>query len=193
MKRRKIGENKRKERELAEEGGKERTREKGRLGSPEGRRPVTRCRKRRGNFACHVPSTFARKATMFDPPLKKHKKCGKNRKKCTFEQSAHWFVALGSAISGNQAQGNDLGQTALVQEWPNNCEKPTENATKLTAHSSHHCPKSSKNPTKTWQKRQIHVKNQQKYHKKKPKHDNLMSKIDQQRVLCFRILPTSKK
>ena len=76
---------------------------------------------------------------------KKNKKLREKSKKCTFEQSAHWFVALGSAISGNQAQGNDLGQTALVQEWPNNCEKPTENATKLTAHSSRHCPKSSKN------------------------------------------------
>ena len=175
MKRRKIGEKKEKGENWRTKGGKERTREKGRLGSPEGRRPVTRFRKRRWNFACHVPSTFARKATMFDPPRKKPQKCGKNQEKCTFEQSAHWFVALGSAISGNQAQGNDLGQTALVQDWPNNCEKPTENATKLTAHSSRHCPKSAKIP------------------QKKAKHDNLMSKIDQQRVLCFRILPTSKK
>ena len=174
--------------EAEEKGGKERTREMGRLGSPEGRRPVTRCRKRRWNFACHVPSTFARKVTMFGPPRKKDKKCGKNRKKCTFEQSAHWFVALGSAISGNQAQGNDLGQTALVQEWPNNCEKNTENATKLTAHSSHHCPKIIKTTSKTRRKRQIHIKNQQKYHKTRQKNDNLMSKIDQQRVLCFRNL-----
>ena len=29
--------------------------------------------------------------------------------------------------------------------------------------------------------------------KKKPKHDNLMSKIDPKRVLCFRILSASKK
>ena len=107
---------------------------------------------------------------------KKDKKLREKSQKCTFEQSAHWFVALGSAISGNQAQGNDLGQTALVQEWPNNCEKPTENATKLTAHSSRHCPKSSKipqkhvkndkfmikiskNTTKTRQKRQFDVQN----------------------------------
>ena len=76
----------------------------------------------------------------------------------------------------HQAQRNDLGQTALVQEWPNNFEKTTENATKLTAHSSHHCPKSSKmlqkhcendklmspickNPIKTWQKQQFAVRN----------------------------------
>ena len=57
----------------------------------------------------------------------------------------------------------------------------------LTAHSSHHCPQLLentaknnkkttiwyplifKNPTKTWQKRQIHDKNQQKYHKNKAK------------------------
>ena len=123
---------------------------------------------------------------MSRPPLHEKRPCsnrfGKTQKmrekpeKCTFEQSAHWFVALGSAISGNQAQGNDLGQTTLVQEWPNNCEKPTENATKLTAHSSHHCPKSSKMPqkqgendkilykiiknhTKTWKKRQFDVQN----------------------------------
>ena len=134
--------------EAEEKGGKERTREKGRLGSPEGRRPVTRCRKRRWDFACHVPSTFARKVTVFEPPRKKRQKLREKSQKCTFEQSAHWFVALGSAISGNQAQGNDLGQTALVQEWPNNCEKPTENTTKLTAHSSRHCPKSSKMPQK---------------------------------------------
>ena len=188
MKRRKIGENKRKERELEDKGGNERTREKGRLGSPEGRRPVTRCRKRRWNFACHVPSTFARKATMFEPPRKRRQKFREKSQKFTFEQSAHWFVALGSAISGNQAKGNDLGQTALVQEWPNNCEKPTENATKLTAHSSRHCPKSSKNPQKHVKKRQIHDKNHETYHKNKAKNDNLMSKIDQQRVLCFRNL-----
>ena len=85
----------------------------------------------------------------------------------------------------HQAQRNDLGQTALVQDWPNNCEKTTENATKLTAHSSHHCPKSSKNTSKSWQKRQIHVQNLQKSHKTW-KNDSLLSKIDQQRVLCFR-------
>ena len=85
MKRRKIEEKKRKERELEDKGGNERTREKGRLGSPEGRRPVTRCRKRRDR-------------TQFSP-----------------------------------------------------------------------LPKIIKNPTKTWQKRQIHVKNQQKYHKNKAK------------------------
>ena len=50
------------------ERGKEITREKGRLGSPEGRRLVSRYRKRRWNFACHATKT---------------------RK---FEQSAHWFV-----------------------------------------------------------------------------------------------------
>ena len=38
---RRIGEKKRKERELEDKGGNERTREKGRLGSPESRRPVT--------------------------------------------------------------------------------------------------------------------------------------------------------
>ena len=41
VKRGKIGEKKRKERELEDKGGNERTREKGRLGSPESRRPVT--------------------------------------------------------------------------------------------------------------------------------------------------------
>ena len=100
---------------------------------------------------------------------KKTKNVGKIAKKCTFEQSAHWFVALGSAIYGNQAQRNDLGQTALVQEWPNNCEKNTENVTKPTAHSSHHCPKIIKTTSKTGRKRQIHIKNQQKYHKKRQK------------------------
>ena len=74
-KRENIGEKEKREAPKVEEkGGKERTREKGRLGSPEGRRPVTRCRKRRWNFACHVPSTFARKATMFEPPRKKRQK-----------------------------------------------------------------------------------------------------------------------
>ena len=72
---------KRKGRELEEKGGKGRTREKGRLGSPESRRPVTRFRKRRWNFACHVPSTFARKAAMFEPPRKKTQKCGKKARK----------------------------------------------------------------------------------------------------------------
>ena len=112
---------------------------------------------------------------MSRPPLHEKRPCsnrlGKKKmreksKKCTFEQSAHWFVALASAVYGNQAQRNDLGQTALVQEWPNNCEKTTENATKLTAHSSHHCPKSSKNASKTWQKRQNLVQTYQKSHKK---------------------------
>ena len=59
---------------------KERTREKGRLGSPEGRNPVTRCRKRRWDNACHVPSTFAQKATMFEPLRKNSKNAGKTRK-----------------------------------------------------------------------------------------------------------------
>ena len=122
----------------------------------------------------------------------KTQKMREKQEKNKFEQSEHWFVALGSAISGNQAQGNDLGQTALVQEWPNNCEKPTENATKLTAHSSRHCPKSSKILLKHGKKRQIHVKNQQKIPQKQGKNDNLMSKIDQQRVLCFRNLSASK-
>ena len=192
-KRRKIGEKEgKRERELEDKGGKGETREKGRLGSPEGRRPATRHRKRRWNFACHVPSTFARKATMFEPRRKKTKKLLDKSQKCTFEQSAHWFVALGSAISGNQAQGNDLGQTALVQEWPNNCEKPTENATKLTAHSSHHCPKSSKIPQKTWQKRQIHAQNHQKSHKNMAKTTNSCpksSKIPQKHSKNDKFMP----
>ena len=91
-KRGKIGERMGKIGEAEEKGGKERTREKGRLGSPECRRPVARYRKRRWNFACHVPSTFARKATMFEPPLKKQKMREKSQKKRKFEQSAHWFV-----------------------------------------------------------------------------------------------------
>ena len=28
----------------------------------------------------------------------------------------------------HKAQRNDLGQTALVQHWPNNCNKTTKNA-----------------------------------------------------------------
>ena len=179
-----------KERELEDKGGNERTWEKGRLGSPEGRRPVTRCRQRRWNFACHVPSTLQEKWPCSNRLGKKDKNCGKNRKNAHLSRGAHWFVALGSAISGNQAQGNDLGQTALVQEWPNNCEKPTENATKLTAHSSHHCPKSSKMPqkhgkndkfmikiskntTKTRQKRQFDVQN---WPKEGPMFQNSFSK-----------------
>ena len=49
--------------------------------------------KHRWNNACHVPSTFARRATMFEPNRlgKKLKNTGKN-KKCKFEQSAYWFV-----------------------------------------------------------------------------------------------------
>ena len=44
--------------------------ENGRLGNPKRRRPAARYRRRRWN-ACHVPSTFARKATMFERPRKK--------------------------------------------------------------------------------------------------------------------------
>ena len=60
VKRRKIGEKNRKERELEDKGGNERTREKGRLGSPESRRPVTpEVAKRRNNELqlgrCTVP------------------------------------------------------------------------------------------------------------------------------------------
>ena len=69
----------------------ENKRERGRLGSSESRRPVSRYRKRRWNFACHVPSTFARKATMFEPP-RKNTKMREKHKKRKFEQSAHWFV-----------------------------------------------------------------------------------------------------
>ena len=146
-----------------------RTREEGRLGSPEGRRPVTRCRKRRWNFACHIPSTFARKATMFEP-LWKNSKMREKQEKCKFEQSEHWFVALGSAISGTKHKGTTWDRQRSCKSGPTTAKKNTENATKLTAHSSHHCPKSSKIPQK-------HGNN-----------DNLMSKIDQQRVLCFRNL-----
>ena len=79
--RRKIGERMGKMEDTEEKGGKGRKREKGRLGSPEGRWPITRYRKRRWNFACHVPSTFARKATMFEPPRKKTKNAGKITRK----------------------------------------------------------------------------------------------------------------
>ena len=68
--------NGKKGREAEEKGGKERKREKGRLGNPEGRRPATRYR---WNNACHFPSTFARKATMFEPP-RKNTKMRKNTK-----------------------------------------------------------------------------------------------------------------
>ena len=149
---------------------------KGKVGKPRGPKACYTMSPTSLEFCLPCPVYLARKVTMFEPPRKKRQKLREKSQKCTFEQSAHWFVALGSAISGNQAQGNDLGQTALVQEWPNNCEKPTENATKLTAHSSHHCPKSSKMPqkhgkndkfmikiskntTKTRQKRQFDVQN----------------------------------
>ena len=180
--------------ELEEEGGEEREREKGRLGSPEGRRPATRYRKRRWNFACHVPSTFARKATMFEPPLKKTKNAGKIAKKKPTMTEPSNVISTTSPRQCNfwhQAQRNDLGQTALVQGWPNNCEKSTENATKLTTHNSHQCPKSSKNTPKSWQNRQIDVQMLQKS-QKTWKNDNLISKIDQQRVLCFRNLSARK-
>ena len=53
-------------------------------------------------------------------------------------------------------------------------------------------PQIIKNLTKTWQRRQIHDKKSSKIPQKQGKNDNLMSKIDQQRVLCFRNLSASK-
>ena len=110
--------------ELEEEGGKGREREKGRLGSPEGRRPATRYRKRRWNFACHVPSTFARKATMFEPPLKKNKKCWKTRKKCIQSHqhdkpSAVQFLAS----STKERPGTDSARARLAQQLRKNHRK----------------------------------------------------------------------
>ena len=76
-----------KRKELDDEGGKGREREKGRLGSPEGRRPATRYRKRRWNFAFHVPSTFAQKATMFEPASENLKNAGNNKKNTNFSRA----------------------------------------------------------------------------------------------------------
>ena len=80
----------------------------------------------------------------------------------------------------------------------------------LTAHSSHHCLQLLENTAKNNKKRQFGptdlqkcLKNTAKNDKfmlkiskhitKQGKNDNLMSKIDQQRVLCFRNLCASKK
>ena len=103
VKRGKNGRKNGKKGEREEKGGKGRTREKGRLGSREGRRPVTRYRKRRWDNACHVPSTFVEKATMFEPPRKNTKKCGTKQEKCKFEQSEHWFVTT------NRPNGTSTG------------------------------------------------------------------------------------
>ena len=60
-----------------------RKREKERLG----RRPVTRYRKRRLDNACHVPSTFAQKATMFEPLRKNSKNAVKNKKNANLSRA----------------------------------------------------------------------------------------------------------
>ena len=49
-------------------------------------------KKREGKVEKSRGPTFTRKATMFEPPRQKTKKCGKNHEKSNVEQSAHWFV-----------------------------------------------------------------------------------------------------
>ena len=94
---------------------------KGRLGNPEGRRPATRYGKHRWNYACHFPSTFARKATMFEPPQLKTQKCGKKQK---------------THIWAERTLVRHHKQTDLA---PSQAQKAT---------SAHHCPKIRKNTTK---------------------------------------------
>ena len=165
----KLEKKKRKERELEDKGGNERTREKGRLGSPESRRPVT-------------------------PEVAKGRNNELQLGRCT--------VLCGAAGSHvRQSQHETSLRHLFLPGRSYEAGPPT-----LTAHSSHHCPRLRENTTKnnkkttiwypliiknaskTRRKRQIHVKHQQNTTKKRQKHDNLMSKIDQQRVLCFRNL-----
>ena len=149
----------------AEDKGKERTREKGRLGSPEGHRPVTCYGKRRWNFACHVPSTFARKATMFEPP-QKTKNRQKNKKNAKLSRantgSSPQMLLLSAEMAPSQAQ---------KATYAHHCTTIHKNATKH----HHHCPKTPR-----------------KCHEPQQKHDKLMSKIDQKRVLYFRKVSGSK-
>ena len=109
------------------EGGKGREREKGRLGSPEGRKPATRYRKRHWNFACHVPSTFARKATMFEPPLKKNKKCGKIRKNAHHDrtiQSHQHGKPSAVQFSGTKHKGTNWDRQRSCKIGPTTAKKP---------------------------------------------------------------------
>ena len=156
--------------ELEEGSGKGREREKGRLGSPEGRRPATRYRKRRWNFACHVPSTFARKATMFEPPLKKTKNAGKIAKKCTpwpNHPKSSARQALGSAISGTKHKGTTWDRQRSCKIGPTTAKKPPKMPqnwphTVLTT-----VQKSSKMHQKHGKNVKLLSKKSQKYHKKK--------------------------
>ena len=177
--------------ELEEEGGKGREREKGRLGSPKGRRPATRYRKRRWNFACHVPSTFARKATMFEPLWKNSKNAGKTRKmqiwaertlvrsprQCNFWQP-----------STRERPGTDSARARVAQQLRKNhrkCHKTDRTQFSPLSKIHQKCLKNMANTTKSCAK-------SAKIQQKQSKNDNLMSKIDQQRVLCFRNLWASK-
>ena len=128
-----------------------------------GRMPVTRYRKRRWDNACHVPSTFAQKATMFEPLRKKLKKCEKNKK------NAH----LSRANTGSSPQTDQNGTTTGPEaKGARHCPKNEQNATKP----HHHCPEIRENTTnhskndklmskirkiatKTWQTLQFDVHN----------------------------------
>ena len=110
-----------------------------------------------------LPAT-SRPPLMFEPPRKKPQKCGKNQEKCTFEQSAHCVVALGSAITGTKHRGTTKDRQRSCNIGPTTAKKNTENATKLTAHSSHDCPRIIKNTSKSLENRQIDVQILQKSH-----------------------------
>ena len=104
---------------------------------------------------------------------KKQKKLDKSRKMHIFEQREHGFVntnvanhpkssarqALGSAISGTKHKGTTWDRQRSCKIGPTTAKKTSENATKLSTHSSHHCPNSSK------------------IHQKHSKNDKLMFKI----------------
>ena len=133
--------------EKEEKGG--RKREKERLG----RRPVTRYRKRRWDNACHVPSTFAQKATMFEPLRKNSKNAEQNKKNAN----------LSRANTGSSPQTDQNGSTGpeghrcslLSSKNEQKCNK-TPSPLSSTQRKCH----------EPQQKRQFHIPNQQTSHKK---------------------------
>ena len=166
-------------REVEEKGG--RKREKERLGRSSTISQTSLA------FCLPRPVHLCTKSDHVRTASEKLKKCWKNKKNANFEQNEHWFGALGSAISGTKHKGTTWDRQRSCKSGPTTAKKPP----KMPQHLPHtvlttvqHHQKSHKNMEKTTKSCTKSLKNQQKH----GKNDNLMSKIDQQRVLCFRNL-----
>ena len=139
---------------MEEEGGKGREREKGRSGSPEGRRPATRYAQTSLEFCLPCPVHLCtKKATTFEPPQKKTKKSRKKQEKRKFEQSEHWFVTTKCYSSRPKWHLHRPRRHAVLTTVLNSAKMP-RNTTKKGQFG---IQKSSKTYLKTWQNRQFAV------------------------------------